>query len=225
MTALTIHGVATDCAEQAVFLTCVEAGLGVQFSPQSIASNDPAYRRLNPFGRGPYFEFAGQTLYDPHAVAYLVMDGKRPHPLIPSDAQNYARMVQWISTCLFDLKRDISDELSSETGNSGLKQGSVIGLSQHQGQAFYAIGVVHAALAQSAFIAGEMPTLADLFLFPIINQINQDKAARAMLLSWPEIQRWMQLMHKRTSVQKLCDLLASNRSKPGQPEKIILTGA
>ena len=197
MNAVTIHGVLSDTTAQSLYMICREKGFAPAIQNPQASPDHPEYRKLNPFWPGPAIEHQGLTLYDPQAAARYIDDLSHEHPLTPKSSRERALMTQWVGNCVFHLKRDIVDDYLKRPAIGKIGLGGVV--TNDSGRAMYDIGIVNAALARTAYLAGDQVSLADFFLYPIIAEVCRATNGDGLITAWPDLRRWRQDMVSRDS--------------------------
>lgn len=146
-----------SCAEVALELTNVDAFPGEE-------EKSPEYLKLNPLGRLPILEDEGLVLRNLSAIVVYVAEQDINKRFIPDDANGRARMMDWLGFACDDLAVAVQARAVALLNAAG----DVAEL-RAQARALFRIlddHMTRQTLRGDNFVAGDVPSLADLALFP-----------------------------------------------------------
>lgn len=184
------------CAEKGVNYAIERVGLDALHEP------DGAYGQIHPFRKMPALRHGDVVLYETGAIARYIDEAFDGPPLQPADAGGRARMEQWISVVrdyVYDaMIRRFVLQFVFPKGPDGRPDNTVIGAAltdiEHQ------LTVFDAALGDKPFLLGEQPTLADLFLAPILYYVVRMPKGRGLVGACPNVARSIEAMAARPSM-------------------------
>ncbi|MEZ4224742.1 MAG: glutathione S-transferase family protein [Polyangiaceae bacterium] len=183
----TLYGFPPSTYTQTALMTAAEAGVDVELGP--LEFKKASHLALHPYGKMPAFEHDGVRLFETLAiVTYLdrVFGGSK---LTPSDPVAHARMLQWVSVAIDYAYEDLvngmhSDAPSTEAITAACEQ----------------LKLIDAGLADGEFLAGSSFSLADLFLYPMIEYASR-RMDEGVWSGLPEVRRWRAAVAARPSVR------------------------
>lgn len=146
-----------SCAEVALELINVDAFPGAE-------EKSPEYLKLNPLGRLPILEDEGLVLRNLSAILMYVAERDINKRFIPDDARGRARMMDWLGFACDDLAVAVQARAVALLDAAG----DVAEL-RAQARALFRIlddHMTRQSLRGDNFVAGDVPSLADLALFP-----------------------------------------------------------
>ncbi|MBU2888195.1 glutathione S-transferase family protein [Celeribacter halophilus] len=146
-----------SCAEVALELINVDAFPGEE-------EKSPEYLKLNPLGRLPILEDDGHVLRNLLAILMYVAEQDINKRFIPDDAKGRARMMDWLGFACDDLAVAVQARAVALLDAAG----DVAEL-RAQARALFRIlddHLTRQSLRGDNFVAGDVPSLADLALFP-----------------------------------------------------------
>jgi len=178
---------------ETVILTCEEKGvsytLQVEGHDTPVALKRPEHLLWHPFAKIPAAQIADVRLYETSAICRyidLFFDGP---PLVPREPLAAARMEQWISSvnCYFH-KPCISNLVGHYVfprGPGGSPDKAII--QADMPDIDNALRQLNIAYARQDFLAGNHISLADLFIAPIVRQMQQTPEGLECLGQYPAI--------------------------------------
>ena len=161
---LKIWGRKNSINVQKVLWCCAELGLpferidaGLQFG----VNNTPEYRAKNPNGLVPTIEDDGFVLWESHAIVRYLARQHGMGKLWPADAKVAAdadRWMEWYSTTLWNSMRPVFWNLVRVAP----EKRNMAEVAEHHGKLKDYFGIVDAALAGKAYIAGPAFSMGDI---------------------------------------------------------------
>ena len=180
-------------------MTCIEKG--ISYDLRSIELGSEAHLAKHPFGKVPYIEHGGRTIYETSAICrYLdaVFDGPS---LVPIAAQDRAAMDTWISNinCYLypDMIKNYVLQYIFPSGKDGGPNREVIDATVPNIKRDLA--AIDKQLSGRTYLAGDTLSLADLFLAPILGYVNMFPEGKQALADFPNIQRTGEQIVERKS--------------------------
>ena len=163
----------------------------------------PEHLRLHPFGKVPVLDDDGFVLYETRAIgSYL--DAKLAGPrLVPEGARERARMEQWINVAdsyFSPLAHSMIVELVFRRFLGGDANQATIAA----GRAGIgtALDVIDAALASTAYLAGDNVSLADIHWMPYLDYLTRIGEGEP-IEHRANVMRWWSRMSERPSWQRV----------------------
>jgi glutathione S-transferase len=194
MAALTIHGVPPSTFTRTVRLACHEKGIDYELVDAMPNTIGP----LNPFGKIPAITHNGVTLYESIAILrYLerVFPGPK---LWPDDATAAALCDQWASA--------VADSLVNASLRYFAARAGFLPVPAEMAQKYLAktaevVPIFDRQLGRHRFLAGELLTAADLYLYPLYAYFPDVAELKAIAARAPNCNRWSAEMAERPSVK------------------------
>lgn len=180
MTTVTIHGFAGSTYVRTARMVCEEKGIPYELRPLEFGA--ASHRALHPFLRMPVLQAGEVQLYETLAIAVYLDESRAGLPLQPAGAVDRARMLQWISAC-------------NDYGYARLVSGVDEAAGKSAGEV---LAVFDAALSPTPYLMGEQPTLADLFLAPML-AFAEKRGVTGSLTEYPTLAAWRQRLWTRPS--------------------------
>lgn len=189
MKKITIYGFEGSTYVRTAIMTCIEKN--VDYKLEGFAYGSVQHLDLHPFMKMPAANIEGQMYYETLAMTALIDDlsGTR---LQPRDPVEKAIMLQWISSCIDDLypvlvKGTMTDESVSAESVSGVSKILLMLNKEMQ--------------ARSYFLNADHLTLADLFLYPMLNFAAANiPDFSALTADMPNLRKWLSAMDERACV-------------------------
>ncbi len=202
MSAVILYGFPQSTYVRTASMACEEKGVSYQL--ESIKLRSDALRELHPFGKIPVLQHGEFVLYETPAIARYIDEAFDGSPLQPAEPRARATMAQWISVIgnyVYDaaIRRFVLQFVfpSGENGKPDMTtiKAAIPDITHH-------LGVIDQALEGQTYLLGEAPTLADLFLAPILFYIPQMPGGRDILDGCPNLARSFAAMEARDSFAK-----------------------
>jgi glutathione S-transferase len=199
MSDVILYGMPQSTYLRTARMACVEKGVAYDLEPAEFGSE--TLLALQPFNKIPGFRHGDFTLYETSAICRYIDAAFDGPALQPADVREAARMEQWISAinayfypamireCV--LERVVVPMRGGETDEA--KVAAAVPKMAHQ------LGLVDKALATTPFLAGAAPSLADLFLVPILFWLEKMPEGGKLLPDYPAVGRWYEAMSTRDS--------------------------
>ncbi|MEH6627298.1 MAG: glutathione S-transferase family protein [Motiliproteus sp.] len=207
--AITIIGTPISHYVQTVILTCEEKGVPYRLvveghdTPEVLRSVE--HRHWHPFAKIPAIEHGGMILYETSAICRyidLVFAGKS---LVPEEPLIAARMEQWISTINSYFHRPCISQLVSQyvfpRGPKGLPDQESIDAAMPEIN--IAMDQLAAGYEDGFYLAGDNISLADLFVAPIIMQVQQTPEGKDCLSRFSIIDTNIQQLAQRPAFSQV----------------------
>jgi len=185
----TIYGFAPSTYTQTALLTAAEVGADVEVGP--LEFKQASHLAKHPYGKMPAFEHDDVRLFETLAIATYLDRAFGNGRLSPADSVQQATMLQWISVAIDYAYEDLVNGLHGDDTKA-----SAITAACEQ------LALLDAGLGQRRFFAGDAITLADLFLYPMIEYASQ-KLDSSGLKHLKALNRWRKLMAQRPSTKQV----------------------
>ncbi|HLG88278.1 MAG TPA: glutathione S-transferase family protein [Alphaproteobacteria bacterium] len=193
------------------FLRSVQLGLEEKGAPYELVKmgfgepKEPPYLAKHPFGRVPFFEHDGFSLYETQAILRYV-DAVFPGPALkPTDPKKLARMDQLIGisdwymfrqvTAIIGFNRLIAPMVGRPTDLSAI----AAAVPDAKNCAKVLEGFVKEG---GDYMVGSEPTIADLMLAPQMVFFAMTPEGREILPGHPALGAWLERMNARPSMVK-----------------------
>lgn len=199
MTQLVLFGPAASSYVRTARITCIEKGVPHTLEPVELGSD--AHGKLHPWLRVPILRHDTLRLYETSAIARYVDEIGTGASLLPSTAAARATMEQWISAIncyVYDsliksyALKYILPKLRGQAPNPDEIRAGVPNLERD-------VARLDGAYAGRSWIAGDAPSLADLFVAPIAQTISMFPEGKAALAKAPNLSRAYEQLAKRDS--------------------------
>jgi len=165
-------------------------GVDVDFQPIAPGENRrPEWLALNPFGKVPVLQHGDLTLYETSAISRYLDEAFDGPALVPDNAHDRARMEQWVSVvnCYF-YPRGVGGFILKVIF-AGPEGPDMAAIAANQPALDEALDILDAGVGEGTFLVGDTPTLADLFVAPILMGIGRMPGGRQMLDKRPGLGR------------------------------------
>ena len=165
----------------------------------------------HPFAKIPAAEIAGAKFYETSAICRYIDLLFEEASLVPQEPLAAARMEQWISSINCYYHRPCISNLVGHyvfpRGSQGKPDKSIIQGAMPEVQA--ALRQLSYVYAQNDYLAGQHLSLADLFIAPIIRQMQQTPEGQECLACFPVIEEKLCKVFGRPSFQHAHQLFRS----------------
>lgn len=195
---LELIGAARSVFVRATRLALEEKGVPYRLTPAVPHTADVL--ALNPFGKIPIMRNGDVVLFESLAIivyADRVFDGPK---LLPDDAHRAACIVQWasaITSTVFPALVGYMHANAFPSGPSGTRDLAAIGklLPPVEAQ----LDILDAAIATTGHLAGDVFTLADMYLMPMLAYLRIFPESAAMLAASENLTRYFETHAARAS--------------------------
>jgi glutathione S-transferase len=164
----------------------------------------PEHLACHPFGRVPYLEHGGFTLYETAAIVRYV-DRVLPEPkLTPANPQAAGRMDQLINVNDWYLFQGVSNVIAFHRIIRPRFMGldpdeEAIAVAMPKAQVVF--GELSRQLGDSAYFVGDSITLADVILAPQLDFFTPTPEWEPLTANSPNIRQWLDRMNARPSMR------------------------
>ena len=205
MNEFVIHSVLGSPFGRAVLVALEEKGSPYRFAgvaPGTVRT--PEHLACPPFGKVPYVEHGGFTLYETAAIVRYV-DRVLPEPkLTPANPQTAARMDQLMNVNDWYLFQGVSNVIAFHR----IIRPRLMGLAPDEDaiaaampKAHVVFGELSRLLGDSAFLVGDSITLADVLLAPQVDFFAATPEWEPLTANSPNIRQWRDRMNARPSMR------------------------
>lgn len=202
-----LHGLARSVYTRIARLALEEKGVAHAlheveiFGPEGVPAS---HRERHPFGRIPVLDHGAFRLYETAAITRYVDEAFAGPPLQPPEPAQRARMNQIIGVLDAYAYRSmvwgVTVERMRQPANGRAPDEASI--AQALAASALCLDALDALIVCSPFLLGPTPTLADLHAYPILACFVFAPDGAALVARHPALQRWMQTMQQRPSVQR-----------------------
>jgi len=201
MAQVTLYGSPISTYVRTARITLAEKG--VSYDLKDVWVDSPEITQRHPFQKIPVLRHGDFELYESFAVTRYVDEAFSGPALQPSDPKARARMTQWISVhnsyCYPTLiggivLERVAPKLLNRPSDEAKIKATLPDAQQR-------LDVLEKALGATPYLAGNEPTLADYFLYPVMFYISVVPEGNALLESRPGLRRWMAAIGDRRSVK------------------------
>jgi glutathione S-transferase len=205
MTRPTIIGLDASTLTRSARIACEEKGIEYNVSPGPLKQisdlRSPEFLALNPFGRIPVLIHGNVTLFETMANCRYVNDAFDGPPIVPEDTLTAAVMEQWASALISSVDRNLIRrfvvQYAFPSGPDGAPDRVTIDAALPDVAADLAR--IDAALAQTTYLAGDTPTIADFILLPMIGYVAVMAEGPDLMSNAPNLARFLDTFAKRPS--------------------------
>ena len=174
---------------------------GVACTLKLCAPHTPEILAVHPFGRIPAMLDGDLKLHETSAILRYVDESFEGPALLPDAIHARAQCEEWVSAVncyLYDtmVRRYVLQYIFPK-GEGGQPDRAVIGRALQEMPA--QLAVLERAYGKSDYLAGPKPSLADLFVAPILAYVEQFPEGRQLLRDLPNIRRGQHLLRQRAS--------------------------
>jgi glutathione S-transferase len=186
-----IHGYPVSTWTRTLRMTCAEKGLAYELVPVRYGSDE--HGALHPFRRMPILEIGDTVIFESLAATGYVDEAFEGPSLQPVDPVGRAAMRTWMGVCGDYLFRQVVRGIPRDRQST----------EEELGAAREALDRAESILggegpgAEGAFLVGEAPTLADLYLAPQL--ANCREKAPELLAEHPRLASWLETIEQRPS--------------------------
>ena len=199
MASVTIYGLQLSTYTRTARMTCVEKDVGYDLVEVELGS--PAHLAVHPFGKVPAMTHGDFTLYETMAIARYIDTTFAGGRLAPADPKDAARMLQWISAvCDYGYQvmiRELVWQRVVAPMRGGKADEAIIAAAVPKLERQLAI--YDKALGESAWLAGDAVSIADLFLAPVLFYVAGTPEGQAALKGRNAVNRWFGAISERPS--------------------------
>jgi glutathione S-transferase len=205
MNEFVIHSVPGSPFGRAVLVALEEKGAPYRYAPVVPGTmRTPEHLACHPFGRVPYVEHGGFSLYETAAIARYV-DRVLPEPkLTPANPQAAARVDQLVNINDWYLFQVVSNVIAFHR----IIRPRIMGLEPDEEAIAAAMPKAHVVfdelsrlLGDSVFFVGASVTLADVILAPQLDLFAATPEWQPLTAHSPNIRQWLDRMNARPSMR------------------------
>ena len=143
------------------------------------------YLQINPLGQVPLWVDGDVVVRDSQAIlVYLAQHYADPDWLLPTDALELAKIVQWLSVAANEITHG-----PTQVRSYWRKQPSTIDLDTATKRTHAILKIINDHLATRQWLELERPTIADIACFPYISLVHEGKVS---LDDYPHVQTWVE---------------------------------
>lgn len=177
----------------------VEKGIACALDPQP--PHTPAADAVHPLGKIPGFRSGKLQLFETSAIMRYVDEAFPGPPLMPEAPADRARAEQWISSvhCYFYDSMIVRYVLQYifPKGADGKPDQAIIGAARTDMARHF--GILEAGYNGRNFLVGDVPTIADLFVAPIVFYVQNMPDGKEVLTPFAAVRRAHSAIAERDS--------------------------
>ena len=206
MSELILYGAPMSTYVRTARMTCVEKDVTYSLQHQTIQEvRSDAHRALHPFGKMPAMRHGDLVLYETPAICRYIDAAFDGPPLQPEEPAAIGRMEQWISVVtsyVYDdfIRRCVLQYIFPQ-GPDGQPDRKAIDAAGPDLERDLRI-LDNAYGANDYIVGGNGPTIADLFLAPILAWFVKTPEGEALMGRHANVRRALQVMEQRRSFRK-----------------------
>lgn len=192
---VTLYGARYSVYVRAVLMALESKGVAYDLVPVDIFSQTDdlaAYRELNPFDRIPTLRDGDFILYETAAINRYIDEGFLGPRLQPVETQSRARMTQIMSMtdsyAYRPLVWDVYVERVSNPQEGKPTDEALVAAALPKARTYFK--ALHYLMGRQAFLADEVPTLADFHAAPVFAYFLEAEEGRDLVAEFPRIQSW-----------------------------------
>ena len=201
-----LFGLARSVYTRIVRLALEEKGVPCTLHEVEIFGPDgvPAeHMQRHPFGRIPAFEHDGLRLYETGAITRYVDEAFEGPPLQPADPTRRARMNQIIGVLdAYAYRPMVWGVVVPRMRPRTAGEPDEAKIAEAMAAAARVLDALDALVSGAPHLLGADITLADLHAYPVLSCFVFAPEGAALLARHAALQRWLQAMQQRPSVQR-----------------------
>jgi glutathione S-transferase len=206
MSELILYGAPMSTYVRTARITCVEKDLAYSLQHQTIQEvRSDAHRALHPFGKMPAMRHGDLVLYETPAICRYIDAAFGGPPLQPEEPAAIGRIEQWISVVTSyvydDLIRRCVLQYIFPQGPDGKPDRSSIDAASPDLERDLCV-LDNAYGANDYIVGGSGPTLADLFIAPILAWFVKTPEGEVLMGRHANVRRALQVMQQRRSFRE-----------------------
>jgi len=185
-----------------------ELGCNFEFKTVDLSKGEqrkPEFLKINPVGKTPALQHNDFCLFESGAICRYLANVEESS-LYPEDKMKRAQVDQWMDYFTSHLGRWLSSLFFEQFIKPGFGLGTPDEAKCKEAEKFARdqFVAVEQCLGESTYLVGEELTIADLFAFAYIEQVQ---ALKFDISAYPNVQTWLNKIEKRESIQKARKLL------------------
>jgi glutathione S-transferase len=192
---VTLYGARYSVYVRAALMALESKGVAYDLVPVDIfsgADDLAAYREIHPFGRIPALRDGDFVLYETAAINRYIDEGFLGPQLQPAETQSRARMTQIMSMtdsyAYRPLVWDVYVERVSNPNEGKATDEALVAAALPKARTY--LKALHYLMGRQAYLADEVPTLADFHAAPVFAYFLEAEEGRALLAEFPRVQSW-----------------------------------
>lgn len=199
---LTLYGPTVSTFTRICAMVAAEAGVAWEIIPTGSGSKEMAAH--HPFMRAPAAYIDGLHLYESPAICSYLDRRHNASALHPQTPEAQARMWQWANIAAhyvfpvteerLVMPRVVAPLMGRQADEAKIKAALPV-IEYHLQQ-------VDMRLAEAAFLAGPELSLADMFMYPVIEATCAAAEGRAMVADMAKLSAWFEIIAARPSAQE-----------------------
>ena len=147
------------------------------------AHKQPEFLAINPFGQVPVIDDGGTILSDSNAILVYLAKKYGDGSWLPDDPLAAARIQRWLSVAAGEIASGPAAARLITVFGAALNADNVIA------RAHTLLKVMDKELAQTAFLAGDKPTVADVSCYTYIAHAPEGNVS---LEAYPNVRAWLE---------------------------------
>lgn len=197
MSDLIIYGVPPSSYTRTARMVCAEKGVGYDFELVDLGSD--AHKALHPYGKVPIIKHGDVVLYETSAIMRYIDEAFDGRSLQPADPAARALMEQYISVHNAYFYGHAVRQYAFRyifAGDKGPDREAIEASLPALGRD---LDLLDAGYGESAWIAGEDMSLADLMIMPVIGTVASFPEGAELVGARPHLSRAFATMKERDS--------------------------
>jgi glutathione S-transferase len=207
MAEVTIYGLQLSTYTRTARMACVEKD--VSYDLVEVQPGSPEDLAVQPFGKVPALKHRDFIVYETPAIARYIDMAFPGGRLAPAEPKAAVRMVQWISAvCDYSYQvmirelvwqRVVAPMMGGQADEAIIK--AAVPKLERQ------LAIYDKTLGESAWLAGDAPSIADLMLAPILFYVAATPEGQAALEGRTAVNRWFGAISERPSFKSTLPVL------------------
>lgn len=209
MTDITLYGILRSPPVRAARIVCEEKEIPYHLITEDILNPDttplatPTLLGLNPLGQIPVMQQGDFTLFECMAICRYLDQNFEGIALHPGNPQDRARMDQWVSAAVTRFDRDLIRNyilpFSLAPKERHEDPAFVQKIGQAQQKAYADLAILDAAYRDREWLAGDIFTLADITMMPMVFYIEYLPGGKEVMAKLPHLARALNQFNSRPS--------------------------
>jgi glutathione S-transferase len=200
MSDVIIHGHPLSPYAWTARMACAEKG--VAFEARTADTASPAHRAMHPFGKIPVLQHGEIVVYETLAIGHYIDRAFDGPPLQPADVMGQTDMLRWISIvngyCFAVMNGLIKARFAGLQAGGQADEETIRSFREPLARQ---VGLIEATLSEWPFLAGDVFSLADAFLYPQLCYAAQTPEGVEALAPAPATRAWLATLEARPAVR------------------------
>lgn len=151
-------------------------------TPTNGQHKEPAFLKLNPFGKVPVLVDGDVVIWDSQAILVYLARRYGGEDWLPLEAEPMALVMQWLSTAANEIQHGLS------ATRRGYLLNVKLDVELAEKKSYLALGILEQHLQERQWLECDRPTIADIACFPYVALAGD---AKISLEPYPHVVAWI----------------------------------